>query len=109
MVYTIEPTDHWRAGDKAYCVRGLRKEGRQIVEAGRIYTVKEARSYPGMMNDGLRLEGVDAGDAFGFCSNRFVCLRGDAPYAKQLAERMSHSWLEAYRACADARNRLKAA
>lgn len=102
MTYTIEPTDHWRAGDRAYCVRGLKKDGRHIVEAGRIYRVTEAQQYPGMMNDGLRL--AEVGDVWGFWSSRFVCIRGRELPMQQIAKRTRRSWLEAYCECRDARN-----
>lgn len=106
MTFTIDPTDHWMPGDRAYCIRGLKKDGRHIVEAGRVYVVVDARQFPGMMNDGLKLEGVDTGDIPGFWSNRFVCLRGRPPFTEELAQRTRRSWYEAYRACADARGAM---
>lgn len=105
MTYTIEPTDHWRPGDRAFCVRGLKRDGRHVVETGRVYRVAEAKSYPGMMSDGLKLEGVDTGEIWGFWSNRFVCIRGAGPAGHQIAERTRRRWYEAYRACGDARDK----
>lgn len=94
MVYVIEPTDHWKAGDRAYCTRGLKRDGRWIVETGRMYRVAEARQYDGMMPDGLKLEGVDVGD--GFWSSRFVCIRGRELPARQIKRRTRHAWMDAY-------------
>ncbi|MCW1431419.1 hypothetical protein [Novosphingobium sp. JCM 18896] len=100
MIFSVEPFDHWRPGDRAYCLHGLHKDDQQIVEAGKIYAVVEAQQFPGMMNDGLKLAGIEPR----FWSGRFVCLRGRPPYAKQLAERTRRGWYEAYRLCSDARN-----
>lgn len=107
MTYTIEPVDHWKAGDRAYCVRGLKENGRHIVEAGRVYTVSEARQLPSMMSDGIRLVGVDTGKTWGFWSSRFVCLRGRPPFAKQIEQRTRRGWYDAYRECAAARDLLE--
>lgn len=109
MTYTIEPIDHWKAGDRAYCLRGLRLNGRHVVEAGRIYAVTEVKQTKGMMSDGLRLCGIDTGEAWGFSSNRFVCIRGRALPLKQIAERTRRGWLEAYETCRDARELARAA
>jgi hypothetical protein len=98
-MYTIEPTDHWRPGDRAYCVRSAKRDGAHLVEAGRVYLVEEAVQLPGMMSDGLKLAGI----ASRIWSSRFVCLRGQPPYGKQMAERTRHGWYEAYSACRDAR------
>lgn len=103
MTYTVEPTDHWKAGDRAYCIRGLKKDGRHLVELGRIYEVEAAKQWQGMMNDGLDLVGVDTGGPM-FCSNRFICLRGSELTLRQIAARTRHGWLDAYRATGDARN-----
>lgn len=102
-MFTIEPTDHWRVGDRAYCLRTLKRGGQHVVERGRIYTVTAVLQMRGMMSDGLHLDGVDRGKSDGFWSNRFVCLRGRQLPHRQIAERTSHSWYEAYRATADAR------
>jgi len=101
MTYTVEPADHWRAGDRAYCIRGLKHGGRYIVETGRIYSVEDVLRMPGMMNDGLKLAGIDTGEVFGFWSNRFACIRGRP--AEQIAARCRASWHEAYAECRDAR------
>ena len=102
MTYTVEPTEHWRAGDRAYCVRGLKYAGRHLVETGRIYLVEEVLQMNGMMNDGLKLAGINTGEVFGFWSSRFACIRGQA--SKQLDQRIRYSWSEAYTECRDARN-----
>lgn len=108
MIFTIEPTNHWRAGDRAYCIRGLKKDGRHIVEEGRVYAVVETRQRAGMMNDGLKLAGIDTGDAWGLQSGRFVCLRGKSLPLKQIQQRTRRGWLDAYRECRDARSKEKA-
>lgn len=99
-MYTVEPADHWKAGDRAYCLRGMRHKGRWVVEKGRVYTVAEAKLLRGCMMDALKLEGVDTGDTDGFSSTRFVCLRGDGLPIKQIAERTRGGWHEAYVATA---------
>lgn len=104
MTYAISPTDHWKTGDRAYCLRGLKKEGRHIVEKGRMYHVAEATQIKGMMADGLKLVGVDTGDVWGFWSSRFVCIRGRELPIRQIEQRTSRSWSDAYRAGREARN-----
>ncbi len=108
MTYTIEPTNHWIAGDRAYCVRGLKLGGKFIVETGRVYSVSQAKQVRGMMPDALRLAGVDTGEAEGFWSSRFVCLRGKGLAARQIAARTRHGWSEAYSECRDARSDAQA-
>jgi hypothetical protein len=102
-MFTIEPADHWRAGDRAYCIRGAKKLGRYVVETGRVYSVSEVKLIPGCMSDGLRLAEVDMIETWGFWSNRFVCIRGRDLPIRQITERTSRSWLDAYWATAKAR------
>lgn len=104
MLFTVEPTDHWQVGDRAYCVRGLKLDDRYIVEAGRVYSVCAVKKRKGMMNDGLKLAGIDTGDVWGFSSSRFVCIRGRALPIKQINDRTRRGWLDAYVACRDARS-----
>lgn len=106
MTYTVEPTDHWRTGDRAYCVRGLKKDGRYIVETGRIYSVSEVKRLQGMMSDGLKLAGVETGDVWGFWSNRFACIRGRELAFRQITNRCRFGWLDAYAECRDARSAI---
>jgi hypothetical protein len=106
MTYTVEPIDHWKAGDRAYCIRGVKKGGRYILETGRIYAVAEVRRIRGMMSDGLRLADASAGDEWGFWSHHFACIRrGELPI-EQLAKRCRRGWLEAYEECRDGRNAI---
>jgi hypothetical protein len=107
-MYSIEPTDHWRAGDRAYCLTPIRDGRAFVTERGRIYRVVEARQYRGIMNDGIRLAGVDARGKWGFSSHRFVCLRGPELPIRQLAKRTRHGWYDAYMACSKARNSANA-
>lgn len=96
MVFVIEPTDHWKAGDRAYCTRGLKRDGRWIVETGRMYRVAEARQFESMMPDALKLDGVDTADIQGFWSSRFVCIRGRELPAHQIKKRTRQAWMDAY-------------
>ena len=106
MTYAIEPTDRWKPGDRAYCLRGLKLDGKHIVEAGRMYRVAEVERVRGMMPDGLRLEGIVTTPAVGFWSSRFACIRGGELPIRQLERRTSRSWSDAYAACRDARTAL---
>ena len=106
MAFTVEPEGHWKPGDRAFCIRGRKIDGRHLVEKGRVYRVAAVRTIDNVLADGLQLEGVDTGEKWGFWSGPFVCLRGSRPALAQIAERTRPSWLEAYQASSAVRAAL---
>jgi len=96
LVFTIEPRGGWKAGDRAYCVRGSRRTS-PTLEAGKVYVVAEVLPLENMVGDGLVIEGVQLPDGHrGTYSSRFVRLPSDGTAGAAVERMVKRSWCEAY-------------
>jgi hypothetical protein len=94
-VFAIEPDAVWQAGDRAYCIWAARYNGKWLVDAGKIYEVEAVEHISGLQPCGLKIKGVQAGDRWGFYSNRFVKVSDGRPMA-MLQRRTARTWMDAY-------------
>lgn len=97
-VFTINPSDGWQPGERAYCVRGTTST-RPSLEAGKVYRIASVIPQPHCVEQGLVFADIDLPVGFeGISSGRFVKLRRGKSALLQIAEQTTASWFEAYRA-----------
>jgi hypothetical protein len=95
-VYPVEPPRGWRAGDRAYCVKGTRRTV-PTLEVGKVYTVAQVIPLEGMTGDGLAIAGIAMpDDVRGFYSNRFVRLPIGPRSLTRLDASIRRTWYDAY-------------
>lgn len=95
-VFTIEPCDGWRKGDKAYCIRGTRST-KPTLETGKVYRVSDVIPLKNMQGCGIVLSGIETpSDTRGFWSSRFVKIPERAGALRQIDRCTTPIWHDAY-------------
>jgi len=95
-MYSVEPSEGWQVGDRAYCILTVRLPNGETLERGRIYQVTTVKTYSNLVCSCLKLDGVNIPDeSDGVRSGRFINVSRGRPMAR-LSELSRASRLTAY-------------